>query len=75
VIKLKCLNGYSNKQFSFEAGQVFEVDEVTARWLQADSPGAFVPVVGPAEPEVKAPEAPPVDKMVKAPGRKKSVGQ
>jgi len=71
MVKLKCLAGYNNKQFSFEAGQVFEVDDVTARWLQADSPGAFEVVVEPAEPEGKAMEAPPVDKMMRAPARKK----
>ncbi len=70
MTKLKCLRGYNNRQYSFEAGQVFEVDDVTARWLQSDSPGAFEVVV-----ETKAPEAPAVDKMMKAPARKKSVGQ
>lgn len=69
MVTLRCTRGYNNKQYSFEAGQVFETDDVTARWLRDDSPGSFEVVV----PEVKAPDAPTVDKMVRTPARKKGV--
>lgn len=67
MITLKVLENYAVHGHDYRAGQVIEVDEKTARWLKADAPGVFVDY----QPEDKAPEAPPVDKMIKRARRTK----
>ncbi len=64
MIQLTCVGRYINEPrgLAFDAGTVFEVDDVTAAFLMADAPGCFAP----AEPTGKAVQAPPRDKAIKA---------
>lgn len=48
----------------YRAGQTFDVTDAEYLFLMADAPGCF-------EPYVKAIDAPPVDKMLRAPKAKK----
>lgn len=50
---LKVMSEYRNRATVYRAGDVLEVDEGLARWLEADAPGTF-----------KRIDAPQVDKMV-----------
>lgn len=61
--KLQCVSSYQCRQVAYEAGQVFEVTEEEAQFLQNDSPGSFVPFVE-DEPEAKEVDAPPMHKAV-----------
>ena len=65
-MKLRCVLKYHNdpKNMRFEQGDVFEVDEVQARYLFADAPGCFKRV------RAKQVKSPPVDKAVKEPADK-----
>lgn len=57
-------------------GQVVELEDAEAEWLQRDSRGVLELVVPPApEPpvvEVRAPEAPPADRMVRGRSKRNS---
>ena len=68
TVKLYLLQEYISRGVHYKAGETIEVDRDTALFLQRDAPGCFAPVNAP---EVKAVEAPPVDKMVKKPAKKK----
>lgn len=63
--EIKCLSTYRSGLGSYEAGETYSVSEALAMKLLADSPGSFELVA------TKAIEAAPVDKMVKAPTKKK----
>ena len=67
-MKLKCILKYHNdpKNMRFKKGDVFEVDEVQARYLLADAPGCFKKVIT----RKKQVKEPPVDKAVKEPADK-----
>ncbi len=71
---LNCLGAYRNgsRNLSFSIGRI-EVDDHIAEFLLKDAPDNFEPWAdnGPSG-VVKATEAPPQDKMVKAPARKKA---
>lgn len=56
-----------NRNLHIKRGEVFAANDELYRFLMADSPGTFEVV----EPEPKAVDAPPVDKMVKRPKAKK----
>lgn len=71
--KLQVRQAYRNREYAFRAGDIIEVSDEIARYLMTDAPVAFVEVTG-AEPETADVEAPPVDKMVRKPRRKKTVG-
>lgn len=62
TVSLLCKSRYRTPQAEYLPGRVYEVTEAHAAFLMADSPGSFVVQ---AEPEAKAFDAPPVDKMVK----------
>jgi hypothetical protein len=67
-IRLKVIHDYRCGALYYESGSVIDVPADTGAWLQRDAPEAFVPY---KEPEEKAPEAPPMDKMMnRAPRRK-----
>ena len=58
--KLKVLSDYRSRGVFYRRGDVIEVDEAMAHWLRSDAPGCFEEW----QPEQKAMQAPPVDKMV-----------
>lgn len=64
--KLRVVSEYRSRDVVYGVGSVIEVSDEQARFLMVDAPGCFVVHVE------KAIEAPPVDKMVKRPGRKKT---
>jgi hypothetical protein len=55
----------------WKAGEVIEVPESLAAWLQRDAPVAFEEVGEEVSEVEKSVEMPPVDKMVKRPSKKK----
>ena len=67
-MKLWARMNYRCRERVFRAGETFDVSDEDARWLLSDAPEAFEIV----EEETKAPEAPPVDKMVRKPTTRKS---
>ena len=72
--KLYCCGTYHNvpRNLHFHTGWV-NVDDPVAEFLATDAPGLFVEVEPQpeVEPESKAPEAPPKDKMIRSPRRSK----
>lgn len=64
-MKLLLLEDYYSSRGGYKAGQVIDVPDRDALWLLADAPGCFEVV------EEKAMDAPPVDKQIKRPARKK----
>ena len=70
-MRLYCKSDYANPPYHlfFPAG-VIEVDERVAEILFRDAPDNFMRDL-PAPPETKALNAPPADKMLKEPKRKK----
>ncbi len=67
-MRLKAIGRYVNEPrgLAFDAGTVFEADEVTAAYLLADAPGCFERVV-----LAKQVTAPAADKAIKAPDKAK----
>lgn len=67
---LRCISRYSTPKRTVEVGQVVELDDADAAFLQRDSPGSFevvevdirIEVRGPVE--EKAPARPPRNKAV-----------
>lgn len=74
-MKLFCKGEYHNSPngLHFDGKGVIDVDDYKAEFLLKDAPENFkkLPAVVDPAPEVKAPDAPPVDKAVKAPAKKK----
>ncbi len=62
VVKLNVLADYRSREIFYQKGITIEVTEVEWDFLQRDAPGCFEVW---SAPEPKAPDAPPVDKMVK----------
>lgn len=56
-----------SRNLHYKRGEVFEPTDDVYLFLMADAPGVFEVVAGP----VKAIDAPPVDKMMRAPKAKK----
>lgn len=71
TVILYLLQEYISRGVQYKAGTTIEVDRDTALFLQRDAPGCFAPVERKLAPEVKEFVAPPVDKMVKKPAKKK----
>jgi hypothetical protein len=69
TVKLYLLQEYISRSVHYKAGETIEIDRETALFLQRDAPGCFAPVEWLNA--RKAVEAPPVDKMVKKPAKKK----
>jgi len=67
--KLKVISEYRNRETHYGVGSVIEVTDEQVKFLMADAPGCFEVYT---EPEVKAVEAPPVDKMVRTSTRKRT---
>lgn len=63
--KLKVISEYIGRGMHFAAGTTLEADDMLFLFLMADAPGCFAVI------EEKAIDAPPVDKMVRKPARKK----
>ena len=63
MTRLLCIGRYINEPrgLAFDAGVTFEPDEALAAFLLADAPGCFAPA-----PAVKAVDAPPRDKAIRA---------
>jgi len=78
-MKLFCKGKYHNQPagLHFDGPGVIDIDEAKAQFLLRDAPENFEPAVEPLTPaplpKVEGIEEPPVDKMVKAPSRKKGV--
>lgn len=66
-MKLRCTGNYRNdpKGLVYRKGQTFDATAEDAAFLLADSPGSFKEV------KQKRVSKPPVDKMVKRPGKEK----
>lgn len=60
MIRLRAKSEYSTATEHYRRGQVIEVDDAHAEWLQRDAPGTFEVVVE------KAPKRPPRDKMLRS---------
>ena len=71
MIKLKIVSRYSNGREVYLPGQVIEVEDVHARWLQADAPGCFEVWTEPKKPQTRRVRKPPVDKAIKEPPEEK----
>lgn len=69
TVKLRLIDDYVNPPHGYvlKKGEQIEVDEQTARWLQADSPGSFEIVV----PRAKAVRAPAKNKQIEEPAESK----
>jgi hypothetical protein len=65
-MKLIFISPYRNRGVSYDPGQILDLTEAQAQAILADSPGSFAPHV-----EIAAVDAPPVDKMIRSPSRKK----
>jgi hypothetical protein len=65
-IKLIVKQDYQSREHVFKKGQIIEVPRLLADWFLADAPLAFEEHI-----EVKAIDAPPLDKMVHKPRRSK----
>lgn len=74
-MKLFCKGEYHNgpNELHFDGKGVIDVDDHKALFLLKDAPENFekLPAVVDPPPAVKAPDAPAVDKAVKAPAKKK----
>lgn len=66
IAKHEYING--PRGLHYHAGEVITVTDAAYLFLMADAPGCFEPEV---EPEVKALDAPPADKMLRQPKAKK----
>lgn len=62
---------YSSGDQIYVEGQLLELDEETAAWMLRDVPGSIVPA-GATTPVQRIVESAPVDRMVKAVGKKRS---
>jgi len=58
---------YASQFMTLAPGQIIELNDASARWLQNDSPGVIVPV---NESDVRAPDAPGADRMQRRGGRR-----
>lgn len=67
-MKLHVLKPYQARGLAYSAGVVITVPEEEARFLLRDAPGCFA--VEGEQPEVRAVETPPVDRMIKQSKRK-----
>jgi hypothetical protein len=65
-MKLICTHRYRNRGVDYAPGAILDLAADEAAALLADSPGSFEPYAPP-----KAMDAPPIDKMVRNPRRKK----
>lgn len=68
MIKLKAKSEYASATEHYRKGQVIEIDEGHAEWLQRDAPGTFEVVVEKVE---KAPKQPPRDKVIRSAPKEK----
>lgn len=64
-MKLLLLDDYYSQRGGWAKGQEIEVDDRLGQWLLNDAPGCFEVI------PYGLPDAPPVDKMIKKPARKK----
>jgi hypothetical protein len=65
-VHLRCLSRYSTPKRTFEVGQVVELDDADAAFLQRDSPGSFEVVEVDIRIDVKTPaEAKALEKPVR----------
>jgi hypothetical protein len=72
MITLIATSAYRCRRVAYDAGQRFTVTEEEALALMADAPGVFVIAVPPVpEPETTALDAPPLDRAVHSPRRRK----
>ena len=75
LVRLKALGRYRNRDVYYQPGTVIELPADQAAFVLRDAPGCFEvvqpPVVENDEPDAKALDAPPQDKMVKRPPIKK----
>lgn len=53
---------YASARLTLMPDQVVDLDDATAQWLMADSPGVIVPVDAPLA-TTRAPDAPAADRM------------
>ena len=65
VKKYRVLKDYRSHITSLKAGDVLELIDQLADWFNRDAPGTLEEII------LEPPEAPQVDRMVKAPGRKR----
>ena len=77
AIRLTVVAIYQSATENYKVGSVIEVPKAKAEWLMRDAPGCFVLYVAPkveVEADVKVGksiDAPPVDKMIRAPRKDK----
>jgi hypothetical protein len=71
MITLIATSAYRCRRVAYDAGQRFAVTEEEATALMADAPGVFVIDAPPIEPETTALDAPPLDRAVHSPRRRK----
>ena len=79
MITLIATSAYRCRRVAYDAGQRIAVTAEEARALMADAPGVFVIAVPPLDPEVEpepevettALDAPPLDRAVHTPRRRK----
>ena len=64
--KYRVLKDYASHMMRLDGGAVIELVEQLAAWVNRDAPGTLEEILP------QPPEAPPVTKMVKAPGRKRN---
>lgn len=72
MVTLRAVSRYVNREQVYGAGEVFQVAEGMAAWLEADAPGVFVRVV---QPESRAVERPAEDKMMADAPASKAAGR
>ena len=64
---------YASHIGEWRAGDVAEFDDDTAAWLNRDVPGCLEPATAPeAKPETRTADAPPQDRMIRKPARKRT---
>jgi len=71
IVKLRVKSNYQSLGHDLKAGQVIEVGATLAEFFQRDAPGVFEVFEPKPEPEAKAMDEPPIDKMVRKPKAKK----
>lgn len=65
---------YKSDVGHYQGGEIIELTDAEAAWFERDVPGLMVPYVVPAEAETTLPDAPPMDRMMKAAPKKRGKG-
>lgn len=72
-MKLRCTGNYINgpRNLVYRKGEVFDASPDLRAFLLADAPGCFEELEEPSETAEKGLDAPPMDKAIKSPPKKK----